>query len=64
MAENDPRDSNPLEKALSWLQSHVKRLRIERDSLRSRLEVVTREVERVESEIEIAEKSLRRNSDE
>ncbi len=57
MVDGDPRGENPIEKALPWLKSHLKRLQVERDSLRSRLDEVTREVERVEREIVTAERA-------
>lgn len=48
-----------LKTALRWLRSHHHRLDIDRKSLDKQLTEVTTELERISSEIELAERRLR-----
>jgi prefoldin subunit 5 len=49
-----------LEQALRWLRSHLNRLKLERQSLQTRLSQLSTEIDRVSDEIEIAESRKQR----
>jgi len=48
-----------LDKALRWLRSHLNRLKLERKSTEAELVKLSREIDRVSDEIQIAEQRRR-----
>jgi hypothetical protein len=59
----DTAEAERLTAALSWLNSHKKRLTIDQKSLQDKLASTSRELDRITKEIELAENRLKEVSD-